>query len=66
MTLYVCGHRNPDADSILSAVATAELCRLTGHAAVACRAGSDQGTAHDVACLDISAVADSDYVIDKE
>ncbi|WP_435052596.1 hypothetical protein, partial [Faecalibaculum rodentium] len=25
MTLYVCGHRNPDADSILSAVATAEL-----------------------------------------
>ena len=40
MTLYVCGHRNPDADSILSAVATAELCRLTGHAAVACRAGS--------------------------
>ena len=40
MTLYVCGHRNPDADSILAAVATAELCRRTGHEAVACRAGA--------------------------
>lgn len=38
--IYVCGHRNPDADSILSAVAVSELCRRRGHPAIACRAGS--------------------------
>lgn len=38
---YVIGHRNPDTDSICSAVAYAELCRLQGRAGVrAARAGN--------------------------
>lgn len=38
-TVYVVGHRNPDTDSICSAIAYAELCRLQGRHAVAARAG---------------------------
>src|SRR5437879_4192797 len=38
--VYVCGHRNPDTDSICAAVAYAELLRLQGRAGVAAvRAG---------------------------
>ena len=36
-TLYVVGHRNPDTDSIASAIAYAELKRRLGHEAVPCR-----------------------------
>ena len=30
MTTYVCGHRNPDTDSIVSAMAYANLCNALG------------------------------------
>lgn len=38
-TVYVIGHRNPDTDSICSAIAYAELCRRQGRPALAARAG---------------------------
>ena len=38
-TIYVTGHTNPDTDSIASAMAYANLLRLQGHNAVACRLG---------------------------
>ncbi|MFV0480074.1 MAG: putative manganese-dependent inorganic diphosphatase [Anaerorhabdus sp.] len=37
--VYVTGHRNPDSDSICSAIAYAELKRLLGEDAIACRLG---------------------------
>ncbi len=37
--LYVIGHRNPDSDSICSALAYAELKRQLGEKAIACRLG---------------------------
>lgn len=37
--LYVHGHRNPDTDSIVSAIAYANLKRELGHKAIACRLG---------------------------
>ena len=46
-TLYVVGHRNPDTDSIASAIAYAELKRRLGHEAVPCRLGDlNPETAH--------------------
>ena len=45
--LYVVGHRNPDTDSIASAVAYAELKRRLGQEAVPCRLGDlNPETAH--------------------
>ena len=37
--LYVIGHKNPDTDSICSALAYAEMKRLVGENAIACRLG---------------------------
>ncbi len=37
--IYVVGHRNPDSDSICSAIAYANLKRLQGQNAIACRLG---------------------------
>ncbi len=38
-TIYVVGHRNPDSDSICSAIAYADLKRCLGEDAIACRLG---------------------------
>ncbi len=38
-TIYVVGHRNPDSDSICSAIAYAELKKALGEDAIACRLG---------------------------
>jgi len=37
--LYVIGHKNPDSDSICSALAYAEMKRRLGENAIACRLG---------------------------
>ena len=39
-TVYITGHRHPDTDSIVSAIAYAELQKRKGVHAVACRLGS--------------------------
>ena len=39
MTVYVFGHKNPDSDSIVSAIAGAELLRARGIDAIACKQG---------------------------
>lgn len=36
-TIYVCGHRHPDTDSIVSSIAYAYLKRELGYQAIACR-----------------------------
>ena len=36
-TMYVCGHRHPDTDSIVSSIAYAHLKNELGCSAVACR-----------------------------
>ena len=36
-TIYVCGHRHPDTDSIVSSIAYAYLKRELGYQAFACR-----------------------------
>lgn len=38
-TIYVTGHRHPDSDSICGAITYANLLRITGNKAVACRQG---------------------------
>lgn len=39
-TIYICGHRHPDTDSIVSALAYAHLKRQVGVPAIACRLGA--------------------------
>ncbi len=39
MTVYVFGHKNPDSDAIISAIAAAELLKVRGIDAVACKQG---------------------------
>lgn len=36
-TMYICGHRHPDTDSIVSSIAYAHLKNELGFSAVACR-----------------------------
>lgn len=38
-TIYVIGHKNPDSDSICSAITYSDLMRRTGHEAIPCRQG---------------------------
>ena len=38
-TIYVIGHKNPDSDSICSAITYTDLMNRTGHHAIACRQG---------------------------
>ena len=35
--IYICGHRHPDTDSIVSSIAYAYLKRKLGYNAIACR-----------------------------